>query len=871
MMPSDKATPCPSRGDSDAGYDTFLSGGVVAAVVAGLSASWIAAGSAGLLAHGLRHALTWVALGIAIVSGWPATGLFGRQFAVLLGMLASGIALTASPQSEVNVLAAPLVLAGLASFHGGAPRRVLTCAALAAFIFALCRLLLASSPLVWLLADRLGQVAGAIGGWIAGRPLRVGATFAGLDFLVLSGALLGLLSVGNGRLALRRVAAGGAGILVAHVVYLVLLAYAADLRALLPAVKPDTEAPLWLSSARAALPWNVPAIGLLLHAGVLTAMARWMPVCEDEPAVRAKQSLGPGVTLAIAVLATVVLALCTTLCVGRYTLQGRKVVLYEKGFLNWLKPKHGDYGRLSIGMYGLLPHFVRSLGAQCVVSPDLAEKDIQDADVLVLIYPDKPWEAGQLQRIHGFVERGGSLLLLGEHTVRDADGSTRFNEVLAPTRMNVLFDCAEFAVGGWLHSFDTLAHPALLGIGDERNELGIVVGASLEASWPARPLVIGRWGWSDWGDEGGNAFIGNVAYDAGEKLGDVILVAEQSLGKGRVIAFGDTSTFSNGINMGAHAFTSRLFAYLAGPRDNPSAPWRTPVMALAAALLAWALALHRRPLDLALVCLLIALLRTAVTYACERATELHPRVPRDSGYRLAYLDSSHAGLYSSESWRDDGLMGLALNLMRNGYLTLDLHKFSAEALLKSDLFISVAPAREYTAAERSAIRRFLEQGGIFILTVGYDERRPSQSLLSEFGFEIGDGTRAEGTSTGPRPLGFFKSPYYNAGSYMNHVRFHAAWPVFCPQSGARVLAYGRGDLPVIMMRPIGNGKMVVVGDTCFAMNKNLEVESGEPFEGMRENPHFWRWLLTYLRGDPMWIPPNPRAPQQEDAGTGGQP
>ena len=49
--------------------------------------------------------------------------------------------------------------------------------------------------------------------------------------------------------------------------------------------------------------------------------------------------------------------------------RGKKIVLFEKGFLNWLRPQHGDYGRLSIGMYGMVPDYLRSLGATVVVAP----------------------------------------------------------------------------------------------------------------------------------------------------------------------------------------------------------------------------------------------------------------------------------------------------------------------------------------------------------------------------------------------------------------------------------------------------------------------------------------------------------------------
>ena len=59
---------------------------------------------------------------------------------------------------------------------------------------------------------------------------------------------------------------------------------------------------------------------------------------------------------------------------------------------------------------------------------------------------------------------------------------------------------------------------------------------------------------------------------------------------------------------------------------------------------------------------------------------------------------------------------------------------------------------------------------------------------------------------------------------------------------------------------------MLIGDTCFAMNKNLEYIGGEPFFGAHENAHFWRWLLTRLQGQPEWIPPRPPERVQESAG-----
>jgi hypothetical protein len=181
----------------------------------------------------------------------------------------------------------------------------------------------------------------------------------------------------------------------------------------------------------------------------------------------------------------------------------------------------------------------------------------------------------------------------------------------------------------------------------------------------------------------------------------------------------------------------------------------------------------------------------------------------------------------------------------------DLYKVDSKVLDGADLLVVVAPARPYKAREIEAIKRFVQQGGLLIVTVGYDRVGPSRSLLKAFGFYIGADPSYQQE---PPALGHFKSPYLRSETNMAYVRFHAAWPIGCTDPNARVIAYGAEARPVIMLRRFGAGKVAVVGDTGFAMCKNLENEDGSPFEGMRENADFWRWFITILRDQPMWIP-----------------
>ena len=84
----------------------------------------------------------------------------------------------------------------------------------------------------------------------------------------------------------------------------------------------------------------------------------------------------------------------------------------------------------------------------------------------------------------------------------------------------------------------------------------------------------------------------------------MVLIAEQSYGKGRVVAFGDPSNVTNGITIGAHPFNGRLYSYLTHNPANgkssegstPQAGWRQILGFMLAAALVVLLAKIRNPL-----------------------------------------------------------------------------------------------------------------------------------------------------------------------------------------------------------------------------------------------------------------------------------
>ena len=830
-------------------------------IISSLTAAWIAAGSTGLLSHPLRKVLTLIFLIMAVFSQRPFPWKKNSSRLVIIITALIAVYMITSPLPAINLMAVSLVLAGLSIISSGRAKRISEILSVSVLVFAVYRMAYTCIPSVWLLSDNISRVLGNIASFITHKPLLAGPSLAGIDFLVLMSALWILRLTATHEPKRTRAIYGFLGIFGGHLIYLIVLSYAPELIEMIPVQGAEAtagQAWSWAGFLHKAVPWNLPVVACGIHLLIATAFFRWPQWSAENTRETKSLPLSLDRKKIIFCIAAVVLAVLLPVILAFFPnqlkLEGKKIVIYEKGFLNWLKPEHGQYGRLSSGMYGMLPIFIESMGASALISENLSQQDLSGADVLVLLFPDDPWTDGQLERIWDFVNEGGSLLVLGEHTTRDSNGSNRFNEVLEPTNISVEFDSATFTIGGWLQSYEAIAHPATAGIRDERNQFGVVIGASLNIDWPARPLLIGKWGWSDMGDQGSDrAMMGDDIYNPGERLGDLILAAEQPLGKGRVIAFGDTSGFTNGINVSSYVFTSKIFGYLAGHGKNAHPIWRQILGIILCALLIVILFGRTNQWNIVLIILLLSTSLALSNIVSQRSGKIYPDGRYKSPNNVAYVDSSHLEAYSGESWRPDGVGGLILTLMRNDYFPMSLSKFSAEQLACADLFISIAPSRNFSKKERDAIRDFVMNGGDVIITVGMDKAGPGRSLLSMFGFTIGS-ERPDVLE--PTPLGYFKSPYLSSGSRQVFVRFHAAWAVYCNDPQARVIAYGRNDQPVIIMRKFGAGKVVVIGDTCFAMNKNLEWEGGEPFEGMRENADFWRWFITVLRDqEGSWIPP----------------
>ena len=269
-------------------------------LLAGMVAAWLAAASVGLLGGPLRHALTWLSLSVAVLAEFAPAARTARNRIVLTAGLALGLFFTSFSSPVVNVLAVAVVLAALAQSGRGLAGRAAVLAAFAAFALGIFRLACDSIPAAWSAADAAGGALGRLAGWLSGYRFDVGASVAGLDFLVVAAAVYagwiactaratdvagaaGRRATGSASATLAAVAALAGG----QLGYLLLAANSQRLLSLLPPAAPSVlsgashiGAWSWADGLRTLVCWNLPLAALLIHGTLVALVVRsgwWLP------------------------------------------------------------------------------------------------------------------------------------------------------------------------------------------------------------------------------------------------------------------------------------------------------------------------------------------------------------------------------------------------------------------------------------------------------------------------------------------------------------------------------------------------------------------------------------------------------------------
>ncbi len=497
-----------------------------------------------------------------------------------------------------------------------------------------------------------------------------------------------------------------------------------------------------------------------------------------------------------------------------------RVLLYDDGTLDWSVPVYGRYSGLQGGMFGSLGAFLQRHHCEAMRGP-LKDGALDKANVLVVFNLMHKFSPIEKRQIWEFVGEGGGLLAVGDHTGTTAIREP-FNDLLEPVNIGFNFDCAMPIRPSWANGLQRFPHYVTANLESEANT-EIHVGASLSVGPPAEPLIIGTHAWSDKGDlhNPTNGFLGDRRFSTDERLGDVVLVATAKYKQGKVMVFGDTSSFQNGGLARSGDFVQAIFRWLPMKERQP---WRLVAMLLLAGAAAGAVrSLYKaRPSLLAataslFVCLYLGHIALALASRGSSRADISPPARGE-----ALMDVSHLSRCDPVLWQPDGLGGLVQNLMRKNHFPVMATHFPSDLLGQSKLSFLVAPAKRFTARECAAYEEFVRRGGELFICVGYEDVSACRDLLARFGLQLRN-----------LPLG-------SLGPDSNDVKiyFLNAWPVVAEPGETEVLCR-QGEYALIVSRRCGLGRVVLIGDSGFLLNRNLEMaESFNP-----ENIQFFRQLV----------------------------
>jgi hypothetical protein len=514
--------------------------------------------------------------------------------------------------------------------------------------------------------------------------------------------------------------------------------------------------------------------------------------------------------------------------------EGRaQALVLDRGLLDWNVANFQSFGDFSTGMFGELQRYFEVAGIDLrrgFHDQPIADADLVGMNVVVLINDGEPWKVGEVATLERFMEAGGCVLALCDHT-NAGNQMKPVNELIGRHGIRLRFDSA-YPQGspGWASSLRGFAGCATSGLSG--NDFRHAVGCSLDVQAPASPLLVGSYALADRGEESNvsGAFLGNYKYDSGESFGGLVVAAEAPVGKGRLVVYGDTSAFQNAGMMHSWVFAVRVLHDCAG---LVGANWPAGRWAIAVALLATMAFASRRPtLGISELATWTVLLTCIDIYAAVGIAGRSSWGPApgsiDGGTASVLIESSvpSAAPSHESTYRRRGDGCLIGSLLRNGCLVY------IDTLEESPVLPKLVVVDNPSWNLRESLQRRLiahaEGGGAVLVVASAPSSQRVSSILD----------RAHVEFTGETLGAFQEQSGVSFGKDVGVPGFIEPWAIASPVD-VTVIA-SAGGRPVVTCSAVGRGYIAVVGDPSFLENRSLD-----PTEGAR--PENQMLLASLLR------------------------
>jgi len=196
--------------------------------------------------------------------------------------------------------------------------------------------------------------------------------------------------------------------------------------------------------------------------------------------------------------------------------------------------------------------------------------------------------------------------------------------------------------------------------------------------------------------------------------------------------------------------------------------------------------------------------------------------------KIAWIDTSLFEKIPMTGPQPDGIMGVIVNLMRNGYVPLFLGNFATNQIKQGKLLVLRQPTKQIDQYKITVLHDYMKIGGIVVLSVGYHDKVPVKAFLESCGLDIKD------IPLGPVPV------VRTDENATKGPQFKNAWPIVYSKDivnsdvsatgGVRPseidVLYQVGNLAVAVFAKFGRGGLLLISDGYFFHDQNIESLQG---------------------------------------------
>lgn len=470
--------------------------------------------------------------------------------------------------------------------------------------------------------------------------------------------------------------------------------------------------------------------------------------------------------------------------------------------------------------------YLDSVGYKTIVlNETITPESLSGISILIIETPEKKYTPGEIAAVMDYVDRGGGVFILGDHT-NIYECYLNLNPLLHEFGLHLNFDYSML----WEPHF-----PSLIGI----DSIEETAGATLSIN-RSDNLIFYALRYTTWGDLGdwlasNHVYMGDIAPGKEDSYGVLPICAAANYGRGRVVAIANSDSMSGPDLLYNYDFIRNVLHYL---NQENSILRNDFFRGLLLVLILFGVYRAGLPaIKPFIVSVIVVLFLVQVGAALPMNS--------DPANKIA-LDIGHANIEGYGAPHQYKSVFFAIFAQHFGFNPLLVEQVP-EDLQKYSAYVTMGPTRAFDKEEIDRLKNYVRDGGTLILFDGYHSdtaadqtNQAANSLLQGFGMHLEGRLLGEISYQNTTTWGF-RLPYmretkiqvrpanYSLMKGVEEITMYSAEEI----SGGLPIAFYNLS-PVAASERLGRGRIVVMADhTVFRNFVQYEPTFDYPEKGLK--------------------------------------